>query len=112
MSSATQPTPLAAALPGMVLAEVLRDPRGNVLLAEGVVLTESMLASLARHGVATLPILCAAAPAAPPDPALVQARLDRLFRSGRPDAPDNAASAALRRHVEAYRLQAAPGMPA
>jgi hypothetical protein len=111
MPTAIQPTPLADALPGMVLAEVLRDPRGNVLLAEGVVLTESMLASLARHGVAILPILCAAAPAAPPDSVLVQARLDRLFRSGRPDAPASAASAALRRHVESYRLQAAPGTP-
>jgi hypothetical protein len=109
MSAANQPTPLADALPGMVLAEVLRDARGNVLLAGGVVLTETMLASLARYGIETLPILCAAAPAIPPDPALVRASLDRLFRTGRSDGPDNEASAALRRHVEAYRLHAAPG---
>jgi hypothetical protein len=30
----------------MVLGGVLRDEKGNVLLAEGVVLTEGMLASL------------------------------------------------------------------
>ena len=51
MSGPFQLTPLAETRPGMVLSDVVLDDRGNVLLAQGVVLTESMLASLGRHGV-------------------------------------------------------------
>ena len=76
----SQLTPLAEATPGMVLGEVLRDGKGNMLLAQGAVLTEGMLASLARHGIELLPILGAAHAKAPVDPALVQERLDRVFR--------------------------------
>ncbi len=112
MTAANHPIPLAAALPGMVLSDVLRDAKGNVLLAEGVVLTETMLASLARHGIATLPIVQAGAAPAPLDPAAVQARLDHLFR--RQDAGDDSdwASAALRRYVEDYRLRRGAGAAA
>jgi hypothetical protein len=80
MNGTYQFTPLPDARPGMVLGEVLRDDKGNVLLAQGVVLTEGMLASLARHNVELLPILAASPPAPAIDPARVQERLDRVFR--------------------------------
>jgi hypothetical protein len=98
-------TPLTDARPGMTLSDVLLDDKGNVLLAQGVVLTETILASLARHGVDALPILRAADAAPPIDPAAVQARLDILFRGN--DREDHAdwATGILRRYVEDYRLQ-------
>ena len=105
MSGPFHLTPLAEARPGMVLSDVLRDDNGNVLLAQGVVLTESMLASLARHGIDMLPIL-QAAPAAPPiDPEAIQARLDHVFRGHDRDDLGDWATGILRRYVEDYRLQ-------
>ena len=105
MNGAYQLTPLAEALPGMVLGDVLRDEKGNVLLAQGVVLTEGMLASLGRHGVELLPIL-SASPAAPPiDPVRVQERLDHIFRKHDRDNLNDWAGGILRRYVEDYRLQ-------
>jgi hypothetical protein len=111
MSAAIRLTPLHNAHPGMVLSDVLLDANGNVLLAQGVVLTEAMLASLARHGIESLPIFradaCQAAPAF--DAQAVQARLDRLFRAN--DREDHAdwATGILRRYVEDYRLQRTVG---
>lgn len=104
MSGAYQMTPLAEAQPGMVLGEVLRDEKGNMLLAQGVVLSEGMLASLARHGVDMLPILASGRPAAAIDPARVQARLDRVFRKHERDNHDDWAGGILRRYVEDFRL--------
>jgi len=104
MSGAYQLTPLAEATPGMVLAEVLRDEKGNVLLAQGVVLTEGMLASLARHGIELLPILGAARAAAPVDPALVQERLDRVFRKHERGNHGDWATGILRQYIEDFRL--------
>jgi hypothetical protein len=107
MSAANQLTPLQDAQPGMVLSDVLLDGKGNVLLGQGVTLTDAMLASLARHGVASLPIFqvqdAAAAPAV--DVAVVQARLDQLFRADTRDAQADWATGILRRYVEDYRLQ-------
>jgi hypothetical protein len=105
MNAAYQLTALADARPGMVLSDVVRDGRGNVLLAQGVVLSEPMLASLARHGVAILPILAVQATAPAPDPAAVQARLDHLFRNNMRDDHADWATGILRRYVEDYRLQ-------
>jgi len=105
MNGAYRLTPLLDARPGMVLGEVLRDDKGNVLLAQGAMLSEAMLASLARHGVELLPIL-AASPSAPPiDPAVVQARLDRIFRKHDRDDHGDWARGILRRYVEDFRLQ-------
>jgi hypothetical protein len=105
MNGTYQLTPLSDARPGMVLGEVLRDDHGNVLLAQGVVLTEGMRASLARHGVELLPIL-AAGPAAPAiDPVQVQERLDRVFRRHARDNHGDWATGILRRYVEDFRLQ-------
>jgi len=98
-------TPLAETRPGMVLCDVVRDAKGNVLLAQGIVLTEAMLGSLARHGVDMLPIL-QAVPAPPPiDPEAVQDRLDHLFRKHDRDDLGDWATGILRRYVEDYRLQ-------
>ena len=105
MSGPFHLTPLAEIRPGMVLSDVVRDGKGNVLLAQGVVLTDSMLASLGRHGIDMLPIL-QAAPAPPPiDPEVIQARLDHIFRKHDRDDLGDWATGILRRYVEDYRLQ-------
>jgi len=105
MSAAYQLTPLAETRPGMVLSDVVRDARGHVLLAQGIVLTEAMLGSLARHGVDLLPIL-QAVPAPPPiDPEAIQGRLDHVFRKHDRDDLGDWATGILRRYVEDYRLQ-------
>ena len=95
MSGPFQLTPLAETRPGMVLSDVVLDDRGNVLLAQGVVLTESMLASLGRHGIDLPPV----------DPVAIQARLDHLFRMHDRDDLGDWGTGILRRYVEDYRLQ-------
>lgn len=107
MSIAIQLTPLRDARPGMVLSDVLLDANGSVLLAQGVTLTEAMLASLARHGVESLPILRADARQAEAifDADAVQTRLDHLFRANVRDDHRDWASGILRRYIEDYRLQ-------
>jgi hypothetical protein len=105
MNGAYQLTPLPDARPGMVLGDVLRDDKGNVLLTEGVVLTDAMLASLARHGVELLPILAASPPAPTIDPVRVQERLDRIFRKQERDNHGDWATGILRQYVEDFRLQ-------
>ena len=105
MSGSFHLTPLTETRPGMVLSDVVRDGKGNVLLAQGIVLSESMLASLARHGIDMLPIL-QAEPAPPPiDPAAIQARLDHVFRKHDRDDLGDWATGILRRYVEDYRLR-------
>jgi hypothetical protein len=105
MSGPFHLTPLAETRPGMVLSDVVLDGKGNVLLAQGIVLTESMLASLARHGIDMLPILQAEPALAPIDPEAVQARLDHIFRKHDRDDLGDWATGILRRYVEDYRLQ-------
>jgi hypothetical protein len=89
----------------MVLSDVVRDGKGNVLLAQGIVLTEAMLASLGRYGIDMLPILQAVPEPPPVDPAVIQARLDHLFRKHDRDDLGDWATGILRRYVEDYRLQ-------
>ena len=105
MTADVQMTALTDARPGMALSDVLFDDKGNVLLAQGVVLTETLLASLARHGVESLPILQAESVLPSIDPAAVQARLDYLFRGNDRDDHADWATGILRRYVEDYRLQ-------
>ncbi|MFS2015609.1 hypothetical protein ACEN88_03415 [Massilia sp. CT11-108] len=105
MSGPFHLTPLAETRPGMVLSDVVRDGKGNVLLAQGIVLTESMLASLGRHGIDMLPILQATPEPLPIDPEAVQARLDHIFRKHDRDDLGDWATGILRRYVEDYRLQ-------
>jgi hypothetical protein len=105
MSGPFHLTPLAETQPGMVLSDVVRDGKGNVLLAQGIVLTESMLASLGRHGIDMLPILQATPEPPPIDPEAIQARLDHVFRQHDRDDLGDWATGILRRYVEDYRLQ-------
>ena len=105
MSGPFHLTPLAETRPGMVLSDVVRDGKGNVLLAQGIVLTESMLASLGRHGIDMLPILQATPEPLPIDPEAVQARLDHIFRKHDRHDLGDWATGILRRYVEDYRLQ-------
>ncbi|QJE00628.1 hypothetical protein HH212_11855 [Massilia forsythiae] len=104
MSADYQLTSLADARPGMVLSDTVRDVQGNVLLAQGVRLSDVTLAALARHGVDSVPVARSVAAAAP-DGNAVQTRLDHLFRSNVRDDHEDWATGLLRRYVEDYRLQ-------
>ncbi len=101
-----QHLPLEQVRPGMVLSDVLLDAHGQVLLPQGAVLTENMLALMPRHGIDMLPIQ--APPPSPEEVAAQQAayreRLAYLFRKHDPDAPEEAATTLLRSYVTAYRL--------
>lgn len=97
---------LADVRPGMVLSDVLLDLQGQVLLPQGAVLTEAMLALMPRHGIEMLPVL---AVAASPEQLQAehdyhQARIDHLFRKTDPDAGNDWASSLLRRFVTDFRL--------
>jgi hypothetical protein len=107
MTATYQRIPLADARPGMVLADVVLDVNGNILLSQGVVLTETLLASLARHAIGALAILTTPQEGGPPPPdaEAVQARLDHLFRNNERDDHNDWATGILRRYVEDYRLQ-------
>jgi len=103
MSPAYRLITLAQAQAGMVLAQALLDRQGQVLLTKGAVLTETALASLARHGVEMVPVN-GPAPAPPAAPADVQARLDHLFRHNERDNHDDWATGVLRRYIEDFRF--------
>ncbi|MFC0254395.1 hypothetical protein [Massilia consociata] len=107
MSDHYELVPLAHLFPGMVLADVLLDQHGQVLLAEGAVLSEATILSMARHGIGAAPIV-RVMPAPAADPAAVQARLDHLFRRNDRDDHDVWATGLLRRYVEDYRLKKEP----
>ena len=104
MSDTYELVPMAHLFPGMVLADVLLDEHGHVLLAQGAVLSEATIQSLARHGVAAVPV-ARAVPLAAPDAATLQARLDHLFRRNDRDDHGDWATGLLRRYVEDYRLK-------
>ncbi|SFD63959.1 hypothetical protein [Massilia yuzhufengensis] len=104
MSDTYELLPLAHLFPGMVLADALLDAHGHVLLAEGAVLSEATILSLARHGISAAPI-SRAVPLATPEPATIQARLDHLFRHNDRDDHGDWATGLLRRYVEDYRLK-------
>ena len=104
MSDSYELVPLAHLYPGMVLADALLDAHGKVLLAEGAVLGEATIQSMARHGVGAAPIR-RAVPLSQPDPAALQARLDRLFSRNDRDDHGDWATGLLRRYVEDYRLK-------
>lgn len=93
--------------PGMVLSDDLLDDQGKILLPKETVLTEAILASLARHDIAILPILCEAL--SPVDEAAElrrrQERLARLFR--KMQAGDEATELMLQ-YVTHYRAGARP----
>ena len=104
MSDTYELVPLAHLFPGMVLADVLLDDQGQVLLAEGAVLSEATIASLARHGVAAVPV-ARAVPLDAPSADTIQARLDHVFRRNDRDDHADWATGLLRRYVEDYRMK-------
>ncbi|MEH6434610.1 hypothetical protein [Massilia sp. DD77] len=104
MSDAYQLLALGEATPGMVLSHELIDLNGQVLLAKGAVLTEAIIASLARHGIEAVPVGRAQEAAEAPDPQAVLARLDHVFRNNDRDDSGDWATGLLRRYVEDYRL--------
>lgn len=97
---------LAEVRPGMVLSDVLLDVQGNVLLPQGAVLTEAMLALMPRHGIAVLPIV--KEEVSPEQAAAVlehhEARIAHLFRKNDADSDNDWATATLRRFVTDFRL--------
>ena len=96
--------PLDDARPGMVLSDDVLDMRGNVLLPQGVALTEVMLDSLRRKDIATLPVLFGEVSVAElvADQAHYQARIDKLFRKH--VGSEDSATASLLHYVRAFRL--------
>ena len=97
---------LAEVRPGMVLSDVLLDVQGHVLLPQGTVLTEAMLALMPRHGIAVLPILKAEVSAEVAQAKLShhEARIAQLFRKNDADSDSDWATALLRRFVSDFRL--------
>ena len=97
---------LAEVRPGMVLSDVLLDVQGHVLLPQGTVLTDAMLALMPRHGIAVLPILKDEVSPEMAQAALShhEARIARLFRKNDADSDSDWATALLRRFVSDFRL--------
>ena len=108
MSAAYQHLALTEVKPGMILSDELLDQQGQILLPKGAVLTARTIALLPKHGIEMLAVLRAdgqAGCAAQPDPAVVEQRLDHLFRKHDPDQHEDWASRALRGFITAYRLE-------
>ena len=97
---------LAQVRPGMVLSDVLLDVQGHVLLPQGTVLTEAMLALMPRHGIAILPITGDEVAPEVAQATLThhQQRIDQLFRKNDADSDSDWATSLLRRFVSDYRL--------
>jgi hypothetical protein len=95
---------LQEATPGMVLSHDLLDTYGNILLVQGLVLTESTLASLRRHRIEMLPIECDDISPADEEAerARHEARLTKLFRKSSNDADD--ATGLLEQYVRYFRM--------
>ena len=109
MSASYQHMSLAEVRPGMVLSDVLLDKQGQVLLPEGAVLTEAVIALLPRHGIDMLPIVRLDLDPADAADAAAQrveraVRVAHLFRRHDADDDSDWATGVLRRYVEDYRL--------
>ncbi|MGK5079362.1 hypothetical protein [Janthinobacterium sp. HLX7-2] len=112
MSAAGRDMPLDLAQEGMVLAQVLMDASGAVLLAQGATLTAANLTALRRRGVESCCIV--ADEETLPDPAALAhaerertlrlARLQVLFRATPPDC----AGAELQALLQRYRQDGLP----
>lgn len=104
MTSRSKQLALDEVTPGMVLSDDLLDSHGQILLPQGVMLSDATLTSLRRHDVETLPILCGAL-----SEAEITAELERhkqrlavLFRKH----DDDEASALLLQYVTHFRMGA------
>lgn len=110
MTANYQHLALALVQPGMTLSDELLDVQGHVLLPQGTVLTEAMIALMPRHGIASLPIVAEAEVSDEEVAAGMQhheQRIARLFRKQDPDNDADWPTALLRQFVTDYRL----GMP-
>lgn len=96
--------PLKEALPGMVLSDDVLDMRGHILLAAGVVLTETILASLRHHHVSLLSIVAENISETDQQTEIsgYEARLKHLFRIQ--DINGDDATSLLEQHVRRFRL--------
>lgn len=111
MSATYHHLPVSQVQAGMSLSDELLDKHGNVLLPQGTVLTESMLALMPRHGIESLPIATAQQPSEAEQAAGREQQLERigrLFRKNDPDSDSDWATALLRRFVTDYRLGHTP----
>ena len=98
---------LEQASAGMVLSDAILDQQGQVLLAEGTVLTEATIAALARHDIAMVPIAVSADATPPVDAAAVTARVAYIFRGDGSEldaGPFDTATSLLHRYILDYRL--------
>jgi hypothetical protein len=107
MKKPTRELDLDEAGPGMELACDLIDQHGTVLLQEGSILNERLLAALARRGIARLRVVGEPEADGPDEGARaagrerVRLRLAHLFRRA-----DGAAAAQLQACLVDYRLEA------
>lgn len=106
MTNRVRQVVLDDAVPGMVLADAIRDAHGGVLLPSGTELTDATLQSLRRCGIDSILVLNDDIPEAElaAERAQIQQQLDRLFRRH----ADNEKNALLRQYLAEYRLGAAP----
>jgi hypothetical protein len=101
MSTAHQLVSLETATAGMILSDDILDQQGQVLLAQGTVLTAATIAALGRHDIALLPIAVSGVVETVIDEAAVTARLDYLFRGNDPAT----ANAILHGYIVDFRLE-------
>lgn len=106
MSTIHKQLALSEVEPGMVLSDDLLDQQGHVLLPKGVELTEQTIASLHRHGVASVRIVMGEL--TPEEEAEQHAhfstRIDHLFRKLDGSQPNRL----LHRYIRNYRLGSKP----
>lgn len=105
MDTLHQLLPMDRIQPGMRLAEAIRDRLGNIMLPEGLTLTEQHLASLGQRGVASAMILLASLPMSDKErhahAHAIRTRLDRLFHRSL-DSPLNRE---LKEQILHYRME-------
>lgn len=103
MHAAHQHLPLIEVKPGMILSDELLDRQGQVLLPKGAMITDQILALLPGHEIGILSVLRTDAPSGP-EPAVLEQRVNQLFRKNDPDNQDDWATSLLRRYMLDYRL--------
>ena len=104
MAAPFKQVPIADAQSGMTLSDDLLDANGNILLRQGMVLTESTLKSLRRHGIEMLAVVCSDSDRndLAASPAHHEQRLAILFR--KPGKDDQDATGILYQYVRHFRL--------
>jgi len=105
MNERSQLLPLDQIRPGMELAEAIRDRLGNIMLPEGVSLTDQHLQSLAQRGIDTALIKLGESPLTPEERQhqiqAINEHLDRIFRL----SEDNPLNQELKELIRTYRME-------